>query len=77
MKKPFLLITAIIAFATPFFAQKGTSSKPNIIFIYTDDLGYGDLSCYGANTEASPGIEPLKSNEKQNHQFVQFSCNNA
>lgn len=24
------------------------TDKPNVIFIYADDLGYGDLECYGA-----------------------------
>lgn len=33
--------------------------KPNIIFIYTDDLGYGDLSCYGATEIQTPGIDAL------------------
>ena len=26
--------------------------KPNIIFIYADDIGYGDLECYGATCSA-------------------------
>lgn len=26
------------------------TDKPNVIFIYADDLGYGDLECYGAKT---------------------------
>lgn len=33
--------------------------KPNIVFIYTDDLGYGDLSCYGATKIATPHIDKL------------------
>jgi len=32
---------------------------PNIIFIYADDLGYGDLSAYGATEIATPNIDKL------------------
>ncbi len=35
--------------------------KPNIIFIYTDDLGYGDVSCYGASKVQTPNIDRLAS----------------
>lgn len=33
--------------------------KPNVIFIYADDLGYGDLSCYGATKIQTPNIDQL------------------
>ncbi|WP_223266444.1 sulfatase family protein [Gelidibacter gilvus] len=33
--------------------------KPNIVFIYTDDLGYGDLSSYGATEVSTPAIDAL------------------
>ncbi|HLL95025.1 MAG TPA: arylsulfatase [Spirosoma sp.] len=35
------------------------STPPNIILIYADDLGYGDLSCYGATKVATPNIDRL------------------
>ena len=35
------------------------STKPNIIFIMADDLGYGDLSCYGSKTIRTPHLDKL------------------
>lgn len=40
-------------FATP------ASQKPNIIIILADDLGYGDLGCYGATKIKTPNIDRL------------------
>ncbi|MCU0386877.1 MAG: arylsulfatase [Flavihumibacter sp.] len=33
--------------------------RPNVLIIYTDDLGYGDLSCYGAAKLNTPNIDKL------------------
>src|SRR5215470_6276100 len=33
--------------------------QPNIIFIYADDLGYGDLGCYGAKAFKTPNIDRM------------------
>ncbi len=33
--------------------------KPNVIYIYADDIGYGDLSCNGAKTIKTPNVEML------------------
>lgn len=33
--------------------------RPNVIFLYSDDLGIGDLSCYGATKVSTPHIDSL------------------
>jgi len=41
-------------------AQEPSSpSQPNVIIIYADDLGYGDLSCYGCEDIPTPHIDQL------------------
>lgn len=37
------------------------ADKPNIVFILVDDLGYGDLACYGAEDLRTPNIDSLMS----------------
>ena len=31
--------------------------KPNIIIMYADDLGFGDIKCYGATSISTPNID--------------------
>lgn len=39
--------------------SRHASSLPNVIFMLTDDLGYSDISCYGANKVKTPHIDQL------------------
>lgn len=40
-------------------AEKSTVAKPNIVFILADDLGLGDLGCYGGKTLPTPNIDRM------------------
>jgi arylsulfatase A-like enzyme len=39
--------------------SRAASSRPNVILFYVDDLGYGDLSSYGADRVSTPNIDNL------------------
>lgn len=41
--------------ATPVLGQQ----KPNIIFIYADDMGYADLACYGSPVNETPNLDKM------------------
>ena len=45
--------------ATSHLACNQAVEKPNIIIINADDLGYGDISCYGATNISTPNIDRL------------------
>ncbi|GAB3908336.1 sulfatase family protein [Mucilaginibacter boryungensis] len=55
------IVFAVCCLALPVFtvAQKATTRKPNIVFIYVDDLGYGDVGCYGAQQVKTPNVDRL------------------
>lgn len=62
MKKAILLTSGILL-AVPFVhAEKAKEKKPNIVFILADDLGYGDLSCYGQEKFETPNIDQIAQN---------------
>ncbi len=56
-----VLLAAALSAAAPATGAPGAENeeKPNLIFILADDLGYGDLGCYGQQTIATPHIDRL------------------
>ncbi|MGW8179710.1 MAG: sulfatase-like hydrolase/transferase, partial [bacterium] len=52
-----LFICSISATGVAIAAEKPTS--PNVVFILADDLGYGDLACYGRKDIATPNLDRL------------------
>ncbi len=57
-KRSFLICTFLFLCIGITSAQQ----KPNVLILYTDDLGYGDLSCYGATNISTPHIDWLSDN---------------
>ncbi|MEY5012334.1 MAG: hypothetical protein RLZ22_853 [Verrucomicrobiota bacterium] len=53
-----IIALTFVSFAEPLFAR----SRPNIIWIMADDLGYGDLGCYGCKDIPTPHIDSIASN---------------
>lgn len=49
-------LTLLVDFAT---AAETPPPRPNIVIIFTDDQGYGDLGCYGSKTIRTPRIDRL------------------
>lgn len=58
------------ALAAP--AGAGSSPKPNIVLILVDDLGYGDLGCYGHPRNKTPHIDRLA---EEGLKFTDFHAN--
>ena len=40
-------------------AQKQLSATPNVVLIFIDDMGYGDLACFGATQYATPNLDQM------------------
>lgn len=51
------LLTALLLLALPALAADTT--RPNIVFLFADDLGWGDLACYGHPYAQTPHIDKL------------------
>lgn len=75
--KPFLALLGLSLAAAPQVLaqqQKPAPSKPNIVFIYADDLGWGDLSCYGMARLQTPNIDRLA---REGLRFTDAHCTSA
>ena len=56
IRRLFFLAVLVLAGAAPLHAE---TVKPNIVFIFADDLSFNDLSCYGRKDLATPNLDKL------------------
>ena len=63
IQKIFPLIVVFFVFLTLLFdgcsSEEEKLSKPNVVIVFLDDLGYGDFSSYGHPTIKTPMIDQL------------------
>lgn len=69
-----LLLTVFCALAVAAPHAQPASSRPNIVLIITDDMGYGDLGSYGSPDIKTPNIDGLA---KAGVRFTQFYSNGS
>nr|MBT3277773.1 sulfatase [Phycisphaerales bacterium] len=82
-RRNFLRATALgslgvmVGYKTQLVAEtpKPAKRKPNVVLIFTDDQGYGDLSCFGAKDLKTPHIDSIAANGlKLTDFYVPTSC---
>lgn len=68
---PILRLSAALAAVAAYFPSQGAPKpKPvNIVLIFMDDMGYGDLGCYGATGYTTPNLDNMAS---QGVRFTNF-----
>ena len=63
------LCVVLSLFVHPLHAAESPAPRPNIIFILADDLGYGEIGCYGQQIIQTPRIDRMA---REGMRFSQF-----
>ena len=69
-----ILLSAVFAVSCQTKEKQKEDTKPNIIYILADDLGYGELGCYGQQKIETPNIDQLA---KEGMMFMQHYSGSA
>ncbi|WP_025764292.1 sulfatase-like hydrolase/transferase [Dyadobacter tibetensis] len=73
MIKLYLYVCCFVLFSWSAYAQSpAVSERPNIIIMMADDLGYGDLACYGNANIKTPNLDILA---QKGIKFLDFHTN--
>jgi arylsulfatase A-like enzyme len=59
MKSSARCLAILLVLCTAFSTQAADSSRPNIVFFLADDLGPGDVGCYGGKIAPTPNIDRI------------------
>ncbi len=59
VKYSFLVVIVLFLFSACNSSKAIEQEQPNVVFIFVDDLGYGDVGCYGATKVQTPKIDQL------------------
>lgn len=70
--RPIWLIPLMASLHFVFIAQGAPPPRPSIVFFLADDLGWGDVGCYGAKAIRTPHIDRLAA---EGARFTQFYSN--
>ena len=55
--KPFTLLLTLLVLVPPTFAAEPT--RPNIVILFIDDMGYGDIGPFGATKQRTPNLDRM------------------
>jgi arylsulfatase A-like enzyme len=69
LKAAFLPTAAVLLLLQPLRAAEAAPPKPNILFVLSDDMGYGDIGCYGGRFAPTPNLDRLAS---EGIRFIQY-----
>lgn len=69
-------LATLVAIAIPMvsLAQPASPDRPNVVMIYCDDMGYGDLGCFGATAYATPNLDRMAA---EGARFTDFYVSSA
>jgi arylsulfatase A-like enzyme len=69
LKTALLLTAAALLLLQPLQAAEGKPTRPNILFILSDDMGYGDIGCFGGKFAPTPNLDRLA---REGIRFTQY-----
>src|SRR5210317_1428884 len=65
-----IIAVSVLSFLTSTAAVRAQESQPNIVFVFADDWGWGDLSCHGHPYVKTPNIDRLAREGTDFHRFT-------
>jgi len=68
-----MFVTAI-SLAVVASVSDGRAADPNVVIIFCDDLGYGDLGCFGHPTIATPNLDKMAADGQKWTEFYVAAC---